>query len=492
MDNSGKNRYELLFMDDDVSDPLDNIIKKKVKQPAAAAAAAGGGAAVTAPPTAVTTSNKGQTNNTNKQNASSANDSSKKNSSEKENKSFAMNKNVDFNNRKSNAASGNNTASASAGGGGGSGGLSKSNKSNQQQLSNNNQNSNRTNRDNFNGPASQNRNSTSKPQNGESREQRNNRRNRENGVSGSLGGNAGGIGEYNNDSLQQNQQQQQRIRQNNQRFNGPPRNRSGADGSGNVRGGKREFDRQSGSDKTGVKAVDKRDGAGAHNWGSVKQDIEDINKSNDEAGLTDKEESGNDQTAAEQNASIEEETKELTLDEWKAQRQQRAKPQFNIRKAGEGEDVTQWKKMIALNNKKKEGDSEEELEYDPSMYPQRVGRLQRVLDIQFHFNDGRRGGGGMGRGRGRGSRPTGGAERPVGGGGGGGSGGVGSGNAGGASGVGAPVAPLGGGRPEGPRVNVGRPRNENPRREGGGMDKQQRGGQHAPKVDDERQFPTLS
>ncbi|XP_055922271.1 plasminogen activator inhibitor 1 RNA-binding protein-like isoform X2 [Eupeodes corollae] len=470
MDNSGKNRYELLFMDDDVSDPLDNI-KKKVKQPAAAT-----GAAVV-PSTAVTTLNKGQNNNTNKQNASAGNDSSKKNSSEKENKSFAMNKNVDFN-RKSNTAGNNAINNASVGGGGG--GVSKS-KPNQQQLGNNSQNANRNNRDNFNGPASQNRNSTSKAQNGETREQRNNRRNRENGIPGSMGGSggggSGGMGEYNNDS-------QQRIRQNNQRFNGPPRNRNGADG-GNARGGKREFDRQSGSDKTGVKAVDKRDGAGAHNWGSVKQDIEDINKSNDEAGLTDKEESGNDQTATEQNASIEEETKELTLDEWKAQRQQRAKPQFNIRKAGEGEDVTQWKKMIALNNKKKEGDSEEELEYDPSMYPQRVGRLQRVLDIQFHFNDGRRGGGGMGRGRGRGSRPTGGAERPIGGE---------RGNTGGnVGGVGAAIsAQGGGGRPDGPRVNVGRPRNENPRREGGGMDKQQRGGQHAPKVDDERQFPTLS
>lgn len=490
MDNSGKNRYELLFMDDDVSDPLDNIVKKKVKQPAAASS--GGGAAVPANSVTSAASNKGQTHNTNKYNSSSANnnDSSKKNSSEKENKSFAMNKNVDFNRNKSNAGGG-----AAASGGGGGGGLAKSSKSNQQQLSNNNQNSNRNNnRDNFNGPASQNRNSTSKPQNGESREQRNNRRNRENGIPGSSagggsgggGGGGGGIGEYNNDSLQQNQQQ--RIRQNNQRFNGPPRNRNGADGGGNVRGGKREFDRQSGSDKTGVKAVDKRDGAGAHNWGSVKQDIEDINKSNDEAGLTDKEESGNDQTATEQNASIEEETKELTLDEWKAQRQQRAKPQFNIRKAGEGEDVTQWKKMIALNNKKKEGDSEEELEYDPSMYPQRVGRLQRVLDIQFHFNDGRRGGGGMGRGRGRGSRPSGGAERPTG-------GNVGVGNVGGGSGAAAPQlgggGGSGGGRPDGPRVNVGRPRNDNPRREGGGMDKQ-RGGQHAPKVDDERQFPTLS
>jgi plasminogen activator inhibitor 1 RNA-binding protein len=37
-------------------------------------------------------------------------------------------------------------------------------------------------------------------------------------------------------------------------------------------------DRQSGSDKTGVKSVDKREGAGAHNWGTHKQDIEDMNK----------------------------------------------------------------------------------------------------------------------------------------------------------------------------------------------------------------------
>lgn len=34
------------------------------------------------------------------------------------------------------------------------------------------------------------------------------------------------------------------------------------------------------------------------------------------------------------------------------------------------------------------------------MYPQRVGRQKHVLDIEFHFNDGRRGGG-INRGRGR-------------------------------------------------------------------------------------------
>lgn len=61
-------------------------------------------------------------------------------------------------------------------------------------------------------------------------------------------------------------------------------------------------------------------------------------------------------------------------------------------------------------------ESEEE-EYDVSEYPQRVGRQKHILDIDFHFNDSRRGISGRGRG-GRGNR---GGNR--GGGGGGGSGG---------------------------------------------------------------------
>lgn len=56
-------------------------------------------------------------------------------------------------------------------------------------------------------------------------------------------------------------------------------------------------------------------------------------------------------------APVEEEPKELTLDEWKAQRAGRAKPTYNIRKAGEGEDQSQWKKMYELN-KKKPGEEE--------------------------------------------------------------------------------------------------------------------------------------
>lgn len=133
-------------------------------------------------------------------------------------------------------------------------------------------------------------------------------------------------------------------------------------------GGKREFDRQSGSDKTGIKAVDKRDGGGAHNWGSIKQQIDDSNKPDWESEqgkekaqpIEGSDNNGNVQPAnKEQNAeqvannqTEDEEAKEITLDEWKAQRANRSKPQFNIRKAGEGEDTSQWKKMVALQSRK--------------------------------------------------------------------------------------------------------------------------------------------
>jgi len=57
---------------------------------------------------------------------------------------------------------------------------------------------------------------------------------------------------------------------------GRPRGPTGAGGptGGAVR--KREFDRQSGSDKSGVKPVDKREGAGSRNWGTYKDDIDDV------------------------------------------------------------------------------------------------------------------------------------------------------------------------------------------------------------------------
>ncbi|CAB3221433.1 unnamed protein product [Arctia plantaginis] len=180
--------------------------------------------------------------------------------------------------------------------------------------------------------------------------------------------------------------------------------------------GKREFDRRSGSDKTGVKPVDKREGAGPHNWGTIKDDIDELNKTGSEGEVV--EEKAPDaagagagdgqQPEAERAAPTEEEPRELTLDEYKALRNaQRKSPQYNLRKAGEGEDLSQWKNLVMLE-RKKEGergeDDDSDEEYDLADYPQRVGRQKRVLGIEFTFNDtARRGGTGVrGRGRGRG------------------------------------------------------------------------------------------
>ncbi|XP_017068060.1 plasminogen activator inhibitor 1 RNA-binding protein isoform X2 [Drosophila eugracilis] len=261
----------------------------------------------------------------------------------------------------------------------------------------------------------------------------------------------------------------------------------------------------------GVKSIDKRDGAGSHNWGSVKEAIDDVNKNESETNVSNAEGGAKaDESATEQQneqqAAAEEEAKELTLDEWKAQQGQRVKPTFNIRKAGEGEDTTQWKKMVVLtSNKKKENDSEEELEYDPALYPQRVGRQQRVLDIQFNFNDGRRGGpGGFGGRGGRGGpRPGGfgGGPRSDGGNREGGGNNREGGNRGprdGQSGQqqhqnnegGAPSAQNQ--RPPIDRRGPGNNQNNN-QNSGSGQNKRfERQQNTAPKVNDERQFPTLA
>jgi len=164
----------------------------------------------------------------------------------------------------------------------------------------------------------------------------------------------------------------------NRRFDGQRRNFDG-------RGGKREFDRQSGSDKTGVKAVEKREGGGAHNWGTHKQDIEDLKDLNTETEVKD-EGNSDEKVKSQENLAVEE--VKLTLDEYKQLIGQRAKPVYNTRKAGEGEDKKKWKNMVKLDNtKKNEDSSEEEYEFDPTQYPQRKGKL-RVLDtIEVRFND---------------------------------------------------------------------------------------------------------
>ncbi|XP_049531047.1 plasminogen activator inhibitor 1 RNA-binding protein-like [Anopheles darlingi] len=293
--------------------------------------------------------------------------------------------------------------------------------------------------------------------------------------------------------------------------------------------GKRELDRQSGSNKTGIKAVDKRDGAGSHNWGSSKQDAkefsnlqeqdyqaQDADTSAEEKPQTDRNmngQAGEGETGDAGNAKSEDEAKEMTLDEWKAQKAAvRLKPQYNLRKAGEGENSAQWDKMVALN-KKADGEDDEGNDTQKTTAavaaPAGGNKNKQVLDIEFHFNDNRRGGLGRGRGGGRGGKggPRGaGIGREGGPGGrreyGGGENNYRSGGEGGAGGYehrGGPAAADGGA--EGGE----RPPRRNNRPPGGvagyegGVNKYSRPNprppkQHfvaAPKVDDEHDFPSL-
>merc|ERR1712227_224964 len=170
-------------------------------------------------------------------------------------------------------------------------------------------------------------------------------------------------------------------------------------GFGGDRGGfagKREFDRRSGSDRTGIKPVEKREGGGSYNWGTPEDDIaeplNDTLNTSDEVPPTDvpADDVENKDPQEEEPATVEE--KEMTLDEWKAS-QQRAKPTYNLRKAGEGCDDKQWKKTYLVKKKVDEEESEEESddeEVDDS----------RHVNIEIRFNDPHRGGG-----RGRGGFP---------------------------------------------------------------------------------------
>ncbi|KAI5641708.1 hyaluronan / mRNA binding family domain-containing protein [Phthorimaea operculella] len=174
----------------------------------------------------------------------------------------------------------------------------------------------------------------------------------------------------------------------NRERDGPRGPRTGYDNRG-----KREFDRRSGSDKTGVKPVDKREGGGPHNWGTIKDDIDELNKTGSEGEVAEEKAAdagagtgaGGDAPPPEAGAPAEDEPRELTLDEYKALRNaQKTQPQWNLRKAGEGEDLSQYKNLVLLEKKKEgEDDDNSDEEYDIADFPQRVGRQKRVLGIEF-------------------------------------------------------------------------------------------------------------
>ncbi|ESN99083.1 hypothetical protein HELRODRAFT_188995 [Helobdella robusta] len=183
-------------------------------------------------------------------------------------------------------------------------------------------------------------------------------------------------------------------------------NRGGRGGhDGLDRNVKREFDRHSGSDKSGLKPHEKREGGGAHNWGSVKDDIADHMNNAGVSDLTDTNRSDPteenvlpDQPVVDGEAEVkkEPEEKQLTLDEWKKlEDEKRVKSQFNIRKANEGCSDPKWNKMFVL--KKKEDDEEEEYEEEDDDDSGFDGKKSKnVVPIRITFNDARRGNRGRG------------------------------------------------------------------------------------------------
>uniref|UniRef100_A0A7N8YM08 SERPINE1 mRNA binding protein 1a n=1 Tax=Mastacembelus armatus TaxID=205130 RepID=A0A7N8YM08_9TELE len=186
--------------------------------------------------------------------------------------------------------------------------------------------------------------------------------------------------------------------------------------------GKREFDRHSGSDRS-LKGEEKRGGSGSHNWGTVKDELNELDQSN----VTEENPEGEEHPPADsENKENEVEDmkdegpKEMTLDEWKAmQDKERAKVEFNIRKANEGAD---WNKGFVLH-KSKADVSLTKLVYFTligiKQYPKDEHHFRKPANditsqLEINFGDlgrpgrgrgGPRGGRG-GRGRGEGTRPA--------------------------------------------------------------------------------------
>lgn len=131
----------------------------------------------------------------------------------------------------------------------------------------------------------------------------------------------------------------------------------------------REFDRHSGSEKTGIKAIDKKEGAGKGNWGTAADDLaaegEVLNETQGEqtaenqnwAERVDESEEGKTEGVTDENAETH--PNFMTLDEYKALRNAvNKRNDFNIRRPGEGEDLSKWGKTYVLP--KKPADEEKE------------------------------------------------------------------------------------------------------------------------------------
>lgn len=180
--------------------------------------------------------------------------------------------------------------------------------------------------------------------------------------------------------------------------------------------GRKVGDRRSGSNQTGVKSTEKREGSGAHNWGRA----EDFRGEEENAAPAEQAENNENAQPAEnaeehvEAAPVDDEPPTKTLEDFKREREEkRLAINFNTRKAGEGEDKTKWKKTYVLQKKPAEDDEEVEYEEIEVEEDSKKGNRRKLLDIDVAFKPSedtravdRRGRGGFGgRGGGRGGGP---------------------------------------------------------------------------------------
>ncbi|KAL2294611.1 hypothetical protein Nmel_008354 [Mimus melanotis] len=229
-------------------------------------------------------------------------------------------------------------------------------------------------------------------------------------------------------------------------YEGPIRGRGGGRGGirGRGRGGglnasfygfdqrrkQRESEKQSGNDKIGVKADDKKGGGGARNCRAIKDDARLWGFFCVCFGLFAYCFSGTEQTAymeetvetpehpgtseveplskPAEGEPMEEVVQEMTLDEWKnLQQRNRPKPEFNIRKP---ESTVPSKAVVIHKSKYSDDLQKEDFEDDSHVFRKPVNDITSQLDINFGSlprpGRGSRGARG-GRGRGRRSEETG-------------------------------------------------------------------------------------
>ncbi|KTG41816.1 hypothetical protein cypCar_00017261 [Cyprinus carpio] len=149
-----------------------------------------------------------------------------------------------------------------------------------------------------------------------------------------------------------------------------------------------------------LKAEEKRGGSGSHNWGTVKDELSELDQSNVTEDTPEGEEHPPNDSENKENEvedAKEEGPKEMTLDEWRAQQsKERAKVEFNIRKANEGAD---WNKGYVLHKSKAEDSSVDDASGD-----HHFRKLANDITSQLEINFGDLGRPGRGRGGPRGGR----------------------------------------------------------------------------------------